>query len=259
MITICVANQKGGVAKSSTADALAAYLSKAPNNARVLTVDLDSQCNLTASYGINPAEKHLSARDVIAGAVKAKDAIHKTERGDMLPSSPLMSLVDSLLTGQDKYLRLKTTFSSLAKDYDFIVIDTPPNMGSATINALFASDIVIVPAQADMYTVQGLNDLLNNIGAIKKHNKLLRIGGILLTRHNPRAKFSQFTADKMSEVAQAYGTYVLDSYIRECIAVKEAQGFCQNIFDYAPDSNAAFDYKKAFKEVFSKLTKEGNK
>ena len=254
MIVFCVANQKGGVGKSSTADALAAYLSREKKGAKVLAIDMDSQCNLTASYGINPYDKPTSIREVLAGAVKASEAV-TTTRGDIIPGSLLMIAIDEVISGKGKYQLLQKALSSFEGVYDYVVIDTPPGINTATINAFFAADVVLIPAVADMFTFQGIGELLKNIAAVQKDRPALKVGGILLTRHNPRGNITQFATKRIRELAENSGAVVFDAFIRECLAIREAQAMGQSIFDYAPKSNAAFDYSKAFKELSKQLKK----
>lgn len=255
MLVFCVANQKGGVGKTATADALASYLNRPPFNARVLAVDLDPQCNLTASYGLNPYEKAVNVRDVLLGTTKARDAIHKA-RGAIIRGSMLTSALEDALKGPAKHLTLQEALKPLESDFDCIVIDTPPGMGLGTTNALFAADAVIIPAGADMFTLQGVQELLNNVSFVQQHRPGLEIGGIFFTRHNPRSNLVQYAAEKIRELAGKYNARVLDAYTRECVAVKEAAALSQSIFDYAPKSNAAADYVSVFNELFE-TKKEG--
>lgn len=255
MFVLCVANQKGGVGKTATADALAAFLSRPPFNARVLAIDLDPQCNLTASYGLNPYEKAVNVRDVLIGNTTAKEAVLNA-RGAIIRGSMLTSALDDALKGPAKHLTLQEALKPLESDFDCIVIDTPPGVALGTTNALFAADAVIIPAAADMFTLQGVQELLNNVSFVQQHRPGLEIGGIFFTRHNPRSNLTQYAAEKIRELAGKYGAKVLDAYTRECIAVKEAAALSESIFDYAPKSNAAADYAAVFNELLE-TKKEG--
>ena len=255
MLVFCVANQKGGVGKTATADALATYLSRPPLNARVLAVDLDPQCNLTASFGLNPYEKAVNIRDVLLGTVTAKEAVTNA-RAAIIRGSMLTSALEDALKGPAKHLTLQEALKPLESDFDCIVIDTPPGVGLGTTNALFAADAVIIPAAADMFTLQGVQELLNNVKYVQGHRPGLQVGGIFFTRHNPRSNLTQYAAQNIRELAEKYGARVLDAYTRECIAVKEAAALSQSIFEYAPKSNAAIDYQNIFDELFE-TKKEG--
>ena len=145
---------------------------------------------------------------------------------------------------------LKAALLPLKKRYDFIILDTPPALSIITLNALAASDKVIIPAQADAKSLKGIARLYQTITAVKAtQNKKLEISGILLTRHNPRSIISRDMTALMQDTAAQIGTRVFDTTIRECTAIKEAEAMQQDIFTYAPKSNAAADYA-AFTEEF---------
>ena len=255
MFVFCVANQKGGVGKTATADALAAYITK-HYKIRTLAIDLDPQCNLTAAYGVNPYEKGLNVRDVLLGTVNAKDAITEA-RGPIIRGSMLLNALEEVLKGPGRNLALKKALEPLASEYQAVVCDTAPGLSLATINALFAADCVLIPALADVFTMQGIRELLANVKFVQGQGEALQVGGIFFTRHNPRGNVTQYAADKITELADSEGVTVFNGYVRECIAIKEAQAMSSDIFSYAKKSNAAADYESVFNELFKNLNKEG--
>lgn len=246
MKTIAIINQKGGVAKSTTALALGAgFLSKGE---RVLFVDLDAQGNL--SYTLSAAAQP----SVYEALVKSKGALEcvqaLSEKSGILASSPALATADIALTATGKEYRLREALEALGSAYDLCIIDTPPSLGILTINALTAAGGVIIPAQADIFSLQGIQQLHDTLEVTRRYcNSELKVLGIVLTRFQKRAIISREVADMLSETASALGTKLFSTRIRECTALKEAQARRESIFTYAPSSNAALDYKELFKEV----------
>lgn len=246
---IVIANQKGGVGKSTTASALSAGLFF--KGYKTLMIDLDAQSNSSYSSGVISNEP--TAYEVMMGEKTAKEAIKDTPHGSVMASSRAL---DSLVRGMVKYkeFHLKEALEPILADYDFIVIDTPPAVSLLTINALMAGTRVIIPAQADAYSLQGIGQLLETIDAVKTFgNKSLALMGILMTRHNNRTLLSQEIMGMVSATADSIGTFVYHTVIRECIAIKEAQARKQDIFTYAPKSNAALDYNDFVTEVIGRV------
>ena len=243
-----VINQKGGVGKSTTAEALTAGLSL--KGFKCLAIDLDAQGNL--SYTAKAKTDGATALGVLMGEVKIQDAIQHTSRGDIIAASKALSGADAFITNTGKEYRLKEALESLQEAYDYIVIDTPPALGILTINALTACHSVIIPAQADIYSLQGIDQLSDTMQPVKKYcNPSLNISGILLTRYSPRAVLSREVAEIAEQLAARLKTKVFKTAIRENISVKEAQISQQSIFDYAPNSNAAKDYTAFIDELIS--------
>ena len=244
MQTISIVNRKGGVGKTATAHALGAGLSL--KGYRVLFIDLDSQCNLSFDLGAKTAP--LTALEVLTGSAKAEEAIQHTPGGDIIAGSPALAGADMTIEGTGKEYRLKEALEPL--QYDFIIIDTPPALGVLTINALTASDRAIIPAQAEVYSLQGIGLLYEAIQAVKKYtNKSLIVEGVLITRYNGRAILSKDMKSNLEEIAQSLNTKVFQTPIRECISIKEAQAMQTDIFSYAPRSNASADYKALVEEI----------
>lgn len=245
---ITVANQKGGVGKSTTAHAMGAALNR--SKGKVLYIDLDAQGNLTYALG---GKASPAAMDMLTGKLEARAAIQQTPGGDLIPSSPSMSGADLLLTMTGKEYRLKEAITPIRASYDWIVIDTPPSLGVLTVNALTASDWLVITAQADIYSLQGIGQLNNTIDAVRQYcNKDLIIKGILLTRYSKRSILSKDMAAMIEETAKTLGTRLFNTKIRENIALKEAQARQQDIFTYSRKSNGGMDYMK----FVSELTRE---
>lgn len=244
--TIAIINQKGGVSKTTTALALGAGLTL--RGYKVLLVDLDAQGNL--SYSMGAEEANFTTIDVLSKKVKAADVIQHLEQGDLLPTSPELSFADKLLGDTGKEYRLKEALDPIKENYDYIIIDTPPALGVLTVNALTACTGVIIPAQADVFSLQGISQLYATIDAVKKYtNPSLKVMGLLLTRFSNRAVLSKNIAEVMEQTAHELDTKLFTATIREGIAIKEAQISRQSIFEYAPKSNPAQDYNDFIDEL----------
>lgn len=245
--TVAIANRKGGVGKTATAHALGAGLLQ--RGYKVLFVDLDSQCNLTDALGVDVKEVEASSLDVLEGSSTASEAILQTEGGDLLPATPALATADKVIDGVGKEYRLRDALQPLSRRYDYIVIDTPPALGVLTINALTASNKVVIPAQADLYSLQGIEQLYGTIGAVQHFtNKKLKTDGILITRYAGRSIISKDMRGNLEEVAQIIDSKVYKTPIRECIAVREAQATHTDIFSYSRKSNASKDYEAFINE-----------
>lgn len=243
---IAVINQKGGVGKSTTAQAIGQGLIL--KGYKVLFVDLDAQGNL--SYSLNAQQGALNVLDIINHRAKAKDAIQTTPEGDIIPTSPQLSGADLILNETGKEYRLKEALTPILKDYDYIIIDTPPALGILTINALTVCTGAIIPAQADIYSLQGVGQLSQTLKAVKTYcNKDLTLKGIVLTRYSKRAILSRDLAETLENTAKQLNTKLYKTKIRECIAIKEAQATKKSIYAYAPKSNASKDYMNLLEEV----------
>lgn len=243
---IAIINQKGGVGKSTTAHALSAGLIQKGHS--VLLIDLDAQGNLSYTFGVDGTT--FNSLEVLSKQITAKKAIQHLEQGDIIASSPSLAGADTFLTATGKEYCLKEALEQVQNDYDYIIIDTPPALGILTINALTACTGAIIPAQADIYSLQGISQLYNTIQTVQKYcNASLQIKGIVLTRYNARAILSRDVTEMIEQTAIQFKTKLYKTKIRECIAIKEAQARKQNIFSYAPKSNAANDYTTLIAEM----------
>lgn len=246
MIIYSIINQKGGVGKSTTALAIGAGLSL--KGYSVLYVDLDAQGNL--SYTMGAETQGYNAMGVLQRPETAKAEVQHTDQGDIIASSPALAGADAVITETGKEYRLKEALESLSGLYDYCIIDTPPALGILTVNALTACSGVIIPAQADIYSLQGISQLNNTLQTVKRYcNPELSILGIVLTRYNGRAIIRREVAEMLEQTARGLNTKLYRSRIRECTALVEAQATKQNIYSYAPRSNAAADYKALVAEI----------
>ena len=254
MKTVSVINQKGGVGKSTTAEMLVSALSL--KGFKVLAIDLDAQGNL--SYSLAADLNSPTILEVLTEEISAKDAIKKA-RADVISSNKALAGADAFIADTGKEYRLKEALEKIAKNYDFCIIDTPPALGILTINALTASDSVIIPAQADIYSLQGIENLEETIKAVKKYcNPNLKIEGILLTRYNPRTILSREVSEMAEKLAEKLETKLFKAKIRDAVAVKEAQISQESLFKYAPKSNVTNDYEGFINEFLGKERSKKN-
>ena len=242
-----VSNQKGGVGKSTTANATGALLNK--RGFKVLCIDLDAQGNLSHSMKANDSK--ISSLDILTGNATANEAIVHTPQGDVIPSAPALAGIETVLTETGREYRLKEALEPISGNYDYCIIDTPPALGILTVNALTASDRVLIATQADIYSLQGISQLSQTIQTVKKYcNSSLSVAGIVITRYNARTVLTKDMTEMTEYIAGQLKTKVYNSKIRECIAVKEAQAKQQDIFAYSPRSNASKDYENLINEIF---------
>lgn len=253
MKIIAIVNRRGGVGKTATAHALGAGLRK--RGYKVLFIDLDSQTNLTYDAGAKAGA--FSAMDLLTGNAAIDQIIINAPQGDIVPASPALAGADLVINETGKEYRLKEALVPVSGIYDFAIIDTPPALGTITTNALTAANAAIIPAQAEIHSLQGIGLLNETITAVKKYtNPALAVDGILLTRYNGRAVISKDMRDNLESIAAALQTRLYKTPIRECVSIKEAQARQQDIFSYAPRSNAAKDYT-AFIDEFLQGRKDG--
>jgi chromosome partitioning protein len=243
-----IINQKGGVAKTTTALSLTSGLLLKGHS--VLLVDADPQANtsLTMSNDAYPTGLY----ECLCGKSTVMETTYHTQQGDILPSTILLAAADMEFTGVGREWLLDSVLKPVKDKYDFIIIDTPPTLGILSVNALTACNDVIIPMHTDIYSLQGLSQLCDTINKVKQFcNHNITIAGILITRYNGRAiinrEFRESIAEKVSEInASLYNTI-----IRESIAVKEAQTSKISLFEYAPQSNPALDYMQFIDEYLN--------
>lgn len=244
---ISIVAQKGGVGKTTTAYNLASGL-QVLYKKKTLLVDMDAQRN--SSYIGKAFNVEKSIYQVLLNQENVNNVILSREELDLLPSSKEMSSLDLTLITTGKEYQLKKVLKEIQKEYDYIIIDTPPSLGISTVNALTASDKVIIVSQADMFSLIGIDDLKTNIEDIKEYtNPNLKILGILLTRFSNRAILSKDMKNNIENMAKTFGTKVFKTKIRENISIKESQALQQSIFYYDPKSNGGIDYKDFIEEV----------
>ena len=237
---ITIANQKGGVGKTTTAHALATGLIY--RGYKTLVVDTDPQGNLT--YTMNADESGAGVYEVLKGQLTALEAIQRTTQGDIISGSLMLSGTDMEFMDTGREYLLTEALEPLKASYDFIIIDSPPTLGILTINALTAANDLIIPMGADAYSLQGLAQLSTTITKVKKHcNPALNVAGLLITKYNGRSILSQELRETIeNKAAHAVNASVFMTIIREGIAIKEAQTRQKSLFVTAPQSNSARDY-----------------
>lgn len=250
MKVYAVSNQKGGIGKSTTAHALGAYSALKAGN-RTLLIDLDPQGNLSQSLGLRSSSP--TSFDVLmrTASIEATAKVVNTFGISAIPASPLLTRATLDLTEVGKEYRLKEALDTVRDDYDVVVIDTPPALSILTINALTASDSLVIPVQADLFSLEAVKEMVGTISIIRKYtNPSLLIEGLLLCRYQGRSILSRDCADSFDALATTMGTKVFKTRIRESVSIKEAQAVSQDIYSYAPKSNGAKDYEAFCKEVF---------
>jgi chromosome partitioning protein len=243
---ITLSNHKGGVGKTTSTMNIGAGLAQLGK--KVLFIDLDPQANLTAALGVTQVEK--SMYDYLKGT-KPVQPIHLEQGIDLLPASSDLSFAEVELnqeTGRE-YI-LQELIEPLESAYEFILIDTPPSLGLLTINALTASDKVLIPIDANFFAMIGVGKLTDLIQSIRKRiNKKLEIGGVFLTRFDKRKVLHQ---NVQASTEQHFGDRLLKTYIRENVALGEAPTLGQHIFAYDKESNGAIDYLELCKEILER-------
>lgn len=249
MVIISVANQKGGVAKSTTSQALATIFNS--QGKKTLAIDLDPQGNLSLAMGANVSENP-TIYNVLKGELTASDILQHTPSGDILPSNILLSGADTEFTSTGREYLLKESISAIKEHYDYVVIDCPPTLSVLTINAFVSSDFVIVPSLADAFSLHGMGQLNDTIKSVKKYcNSNLKIAGILLTKFVPRNTLSFHIKETLHGITEKMDTILFKTYIRNSVAIQEAQLQQDSLLDYDPKANALMDYIDFVKELES--------
>lgn len=240
-----ITNQRGGAGKTTTAQTIGQGLYK--RGKKVLFIDLDGQGSLTSA--LNGDRNAKGSRDLLLGT-PAADCIQSTPYGDLMSANAMITALDIQITETGKEYRLRDALKGLKTRYDYIIIDTPPVLSLMTVNGFTAADSVIIPTQADKFSLESLGQLAQTIDTIRKYtNPKIKIDGILITRYKGRAKITKLFADMVEQTAAALKTKVYGVKIRECIAIVESQALSKSIFDYAPSSNAAADYNTLIDEI----------
>lgn len=250
---VAIANQKGGVGKTTTAQALAAGL--AERRYSVLGIDLDPQGNFSSACG---AENYNvpTVYEVMKRSAGIRDAIQHMKGGyDLIPANIMLAGAEQELSQTGKEHRLKEALSAVSGDYDFIVIDTPPSLGVLTVNAFTCATDILIPTTAGIFATAGISQLNETVMSVQKYcNPDVRIQGILFTRFNPRANISRQIRELTEQLSKYISAPIYNTYIRAGVAVEEAQANRTDIFDYASKSTVAEDYR-AFIDEFLKGAK----
>lgn len=245
---IAIANQKGGVGKTTTSVNLSAGLAKLGR--RVLLIDIDPQGNTTSGVGINKADVEHCIYDILINEVHPKEVIVPThiEGLDVIPATIQLAGAEiELVPVVTRELRLKKNIHLVKKDYDYILIDCPPSLGILTINSLTAADSVIIPIQCEYYALEGLSQLLNTVRLVQKHlNTELQIEGVLLTMLDARTNLG---IQVIEEVKKYFQDKVYGTIIPRNVRLSEAPSHGQTIMTYDPRSKGAEVYMELAKEV----------
>jgi len=247
---IAIANQKGGVGKTTTTINLGAAI--AERGKKVLIVDLDPQSNTTTGLGVSTRELSISTYQVIIQEKTASEAILNVgvNNLDLLPSSlELAGAEIELVTAFSREQRLARALDGVINDYDFILIDCPPALGLLTVNALCFAKEVIVPIQCEYYALEGLGQLVGNVDLVKANlNPELEISKIVLVMYDSRTKISKQVAD---EVREYFGDRVCNQIIPRSVRLSEAPSYGQPITVFDPTSRGAIAYNELAKEVLN--------
>lgn len=243
---IAVANQKGGVGKTTTTVNLSAFVGA--TGRRVLLVDLDPQGNSTSSFGLAKRQVKKSVYDIMIGQGAASEVIQKTEyRCDIIPSNIQLSGAGiELVSLTKRESRLREALAPVLKNYDYIFIDCPPSLDLLTLNGLCACDTVLVPIQCEYFALEGLTELMNTIRTVKKmYNPYIDIEGVLLTMFDSRLNL---TLQVVQEVKKFFGEKVYKTSIPRNVRLSEAPSFGAPVNFYDPASRGALAYGDLAKE-----------
>ena len=247
MKTIAIANQKGGVGKTTTALCLADMMQR--KGFRVLLIDMDPQCNSTSTYQA-ATEDTCTMFDFFKRECTLPEAVQHTESGDIVPNDPDLAGIEAEFTGKAKsFMLLRLALDEVREDYDFAVIDTPPALGLYMTSALIAADGVIIPIKAEIYAIDGLNQIISNIEEASALNPGLKIYGVLHTVYDKRTALDREMQEGLPEKGKEMGFPVFRTPIRISQAVKEAQNMRTRLSEYAPKCNAAQDYQSILEEI----------
>jgi chromosome partitioning protein len=245
---MAVANQKGGVGKTTTAVNLGACL--ADLGYRVLVVDLDPQGNASTGLGINIRDLHGSMYDVILHDLPIEDCVEATSVRNLFCAPSSLDLAGAeieLVPAFSREMRLRNALGEVRDDYDFVLIDCPPSLGLLTVNGLAAASEVVVPIQCEYYALEGLGQLLRNVNLVQKNlNPTLEVSAIVLVMYDARTKLAD---QVVGEVREHFGAKVCKNVVPRTVRLSEAPSFGQPIIAFDPSSRGAIAYKELAKEV----------
>lgn len=245
------ANQKGGVGKTTSALNIGVYL--AEKGKKVLVVDMDPQANLTSGIGVKPDEKKSNVYEILNKNKKASESFFSTKVKNLyiIPSTiDLAGAEVELVAAMNRERILETALSEIKDSFDYVIIDCPPSLGLLTINALTASDGVIIPVQCEYFALEGLGQLLNTIKLIRNNlNPTLEVKGVLLTMYDSRTKLSN---EIVEEVKKFFDNKVFETIVPRNVRLSEAPSHGDPISVYDPKSSGAQAYEDLTKELLKK-------
>ena len=248
---IAIANQKGGVGKTTTAVNLSSAL--AVLEKKILLIDADPQANATSGLGVNVDEKNVGTYELLEHTAAVEETIINTSvpHLDLIPSHiDLVAIEIELVDKNQREFMLKKALENVIDTYDFILIDCAPSLGLITLNALTAANSVIIPIQCEYFALEGLGKLLNTIKSVQKiHNEALDIEGLLLTMYDARLRLSNQVVE---EVKKHFDTMVFKTIIQRNIRLSEAPSYGENIIEYDATSKGAKNYLSLAEEVLKK-------
>jgi chromosome partitioning protein len=247
---LAVANQKGGVGKTTTAVNVGAYLAL---GVRVLLVDLDPQANATSSLGLDPNGVELSTYDVLIGSAALGEAIVSSGRVqlDLAPASRALAGAQvELVEMDDRERRLRAALVDVAPRYDVVVVDTPPSLGILTLNALVAADLLLAPVQCEYLALEGVAQLMETIELVRATlNPRLELLGMLMTMFDPRTRLSPQVVD---EVRRHFPDQTFQTVIPRSVRLSEAPSYGKSVLEYEPTSRGANAYADLAQEVIQR-------
>lgn len=248
---IAIANQKGGVGKTTTSVNLAAALGVLEK--KVLLIDADPQANATSGLGLDVESIEIGTYQVLEHTIPAKDTVLKTDSPnvDLVPAHiDLVAIEIELVDKQQREYMLKKALEDIKDDYDFILIDCAPSLGLITLNSLVAADSVVIPIQCEYFALEGLGKLLNTIKSVQKiHNQELEIEGLLLTMFDSRLRLSNQVVD---EVRKHFSSMVFETIVHRNIRLSEAPSYGESIISYDATSKGAVNYLNLANEILTK-------